>query len=122
MQHTVIEELRQFVLFIAAVCFFPAYRACARGWGSRFATDWPNLPALSNIPTTPVQTANIQTTSFLSSIRQSSSSTGPGFRGIAEPSPKKGKGVVADWLIPAIVWFLVIMMGAAIVGFLLGER
>ena len=30
--------------------------------------------------------------------------------------------VAGDWLAPVIVWFLVISMGLAIVGFLIGER
>lgn len=30
--------------------------------------------------------------------------------------------VAGDWLVPVIVWFLVIMMTMAIIGFLLGDR
>lgn len=37
-------------------------------------------------------------------------------------SSKKRWSVAGDWLAPAIVWILVIMMGIAIVSFLLGQR
>jgi hypothetical protein len=35
---------------------------------------------------------------------------------------KRKSSVAGDWLAPVIVWFLVILMGLAIAGFLLGER
>ena len=37
-------------------------------------------------------------------------------------SAKTRSSAIGDWLAPLIVWFLVIGMGMAIVGFLLGER
>ena len=39
-----------------------------------------------------------------------------------QPSTKTRSAAIGDWLAPLIVWFLVIAMGMAIVGFLLGER
>lgn len=35
---------------------------------------------------------------------------------------KRKSSLAGDWLAPLIVWFLVILMGLAIAGFLLGER
>ena len=43
------------------------------------------------------------------------SATAPG-------SPRSPLAVAGDWLVPAIVWILVILMGAAVVGFLLGNQ
>ena len=39
-----------------------------------------------------------------------------------QPSTRTRSAAIGDWLAPLIVWFLVIAMGMAIVGFLLGER
>ena len=37
--------------------------------------------------------------------------------------PSKDRlSIAGDWLAPMIVWFLIIGMGVAIVGFVLGER
>ena len=41
---------------------------------------------------------------------------------IRKAPPKDRLSIAGDWLAPAIVWFLVIAMSMAIVGFLLGER
>jgi len=38
------------------------------------------------------------------------------------PAAASKSSAVGDWLVPVIVWVIVIMMGLAIVGFLLGER
>jgi len=38
------------------------------------------------------------------------------------PAAAGKSSAVGDWLVPVIVWVIVIMMGLAIVGFLLGER
>lgn len=42
--------------------------------------------------------------------------------GSANDVPKNRLSVAGDWLAPALVWFLVISMGLAIVGFLLGQK
>jgi hypothetical protein len=42
--------------------------------------------------------------------------------GNGKDAPKNRLSVAGDWLAPVLVWFLVISMGLAIVGFLLGER
>jgi len=42
--------------------------------------------------------------------------------GQGSTSPKHRLSVAGDWLAPIIVWILVITMGMAIVGFLLGQR
>lgn len=42
---------------------------------------------------------------------------------VARKASSKNKlALVGDWLAPTIVWFLVIMMILAIVGFVLGNR
>ena len=43
--------------------------------------------------------------------------------GAAGPGSRRSTLAAAgDWLVPAIVWILVILMGAAVVGFLLGNQ
>jgi hypothetical protein len=42
--------------------------------------------------------------------------------GAGPASPRGTLAVAGDWLVPAIVWILVILMGAAVVGFLLGNQ
>jgi hypothetical protein len=42
--------------------------------------------------------------------------------GAGPTSPRNPLAVAGDWLVPAIVWILVILMGAAVVGFLLGNQ
>ncbi len=42
--------------------------------------------------------------------------------GSAKDVPKNRLSAAGDWLAPALVWFLVISMGLAIVGFLLGQK
>ncbi len=46
----------------------------------------------------------------------------PSSTGIGRSSTKSRPSISADWIAPVIVWFLLIMMAFAIVGFLLGER
>jgi len=42
---------------------------------------------------------------------------------VARKASSRNKlSIVGDWLAPTIVWFLVITMGVAIVGFLLSNR
>jgi len=45
-----------------------------------------------------------------------------GMPGKENEAPKSRLSVAGDWLAPILVWFLVISMGSAIVGFLLSER
>jgi len=42
--------------------------------------------------------------------------------GAGPVSPRRRLAVAGDWLVPAIVWILVILMGAAVVGFLLSNQ
>jgi hypothetical protein len=42
--------------------------------------------------------------------------------GTGKAATKNRLSMAGDWLAPIIVWILVILMGLAIVGFLLGER
>lgn len=67
-----------------------------------------------------------RTTLFRSSLHRECKTDGVGGAhkaGGGGKAPSKNRlSIAGDWLAPAIVWFLVIMMGMAVVSFLLGER
>ncbi len=61
-------------------------------------------------------------TCFVQFGNQGSAPGSPGMPGKGNGAPKNRLSVAGDWLAPILVWFLVISMGVAIVGFLLSER
>jgi len=111
--YTVIEGLLRFALFLAAVSFLSTYMVCAKKWRIPLATGLQDVSSPSEI----------QLTSVCRSIQQSQSSFERGAGGVAGKASNKGKfAAFGDWLVPVIVWFLVITMALAIVGFLLGDK
>jgi hypothetical protein len=108
----VIEGLVQIALFLAAVSSY-AYLM----WRRKFLTSTVAGPRY--VPST---YAIQRSTLFLSTQKSSSpvDQRGGGIAGSA--SPKSKFSAAGDWLVPVIVWVLVILMTLAIVGFLLGDR
>jgi hypothetical protein len=107
----VIEGLARIALFLAAVSSY-AYLM----WGRKLLTS------LIAGPHNPPIAAGIQR-STLFSTQKSSSQIDQRGGGIAGKALTKSRfSVAGDWLVPVIVWLLVILMALAIVGFLLGAR
>lgn len=108
--HTVIEGLAQIALFLAVVSSY-AYVVWAKK-GHSLAVPSPPQPD--------------QTDPYLAKLffasQEVSRPVGPQSGGAAGRPPQGKLAAAGDWLVPVIVWFLVIMMGVAIVGFLLGDK
>lgn len=108
----VIEGLVQIALFFAAVSSYYAYLM----WARKLLTE-----VMAGPPYAPSTNAIQRSTLFLSA--QKSSSPINQRVGVAgSVSPKSKFSAAGDWLVPVIVWVLVILMTMAIVGFLLGDR
>jgi hypothetical protein len=106
----------QLALICAAVSLLLTYLVHPGKWRTSFASPAQSWQSLSIQPES-------EATTFFRTVQQSRSPLGQRAGRMAEKPPDKGRlAVVADWLVPVIVWFLVIMMGLAIVGFLLGDR
>lgn len=109
--NSVIEGLVQIALFLAAVSSY-AYLV----WWRKFLTS-----AMAGPQCVPSTCATQRSTLFLST--QKSASPVDQRVGVAgSASPKSKFSAAGDWLVPVIVWVLVILMTLAIVGFLLGDR
>jgi hypothetical protein len=107
----VIEGLVRIALFLAAVSSY-AYLVWARKLLTSGMAGPRCVPGIDAIP---------RSTLFLST--QKSSSPINQRVGVAgSVSPKSKFSTAGDWLVPVIVWVLVILMTLAIVGFLLGDR
>ena len=107
----VIEGLVQTALFLAAVCSY-AYLV----WARKLLT-----PAMAGPRYASGINAIQRSALFLST--QKSTSPADQRVGIAGSASVKSKfSAAGDWLVPVIVWVLVILMTLAIVGFLLGDR
>lgn len=63
-----------------------------------------------------------RSSAILFAKQNSPSSIDPQAGDVAQKAPKDRLSSAGDWLVPIIVWFLVLTMGVAIVGFLLGEK
>jgi hypothetical protein len=107
----VIEGLVRIAFFLAAVSSY-AYLV----WATKRLTS-----AIAGPQCVPGINAIQRSTLFLST--QKSSSPINQRVGVAgSVSPKSKFSAAGDWLVPVIVWVLVILMTLAIVGFLLGDR
>jgi len=113
MHDTVIEGLVQAAFFLATVASF-AYLVWAE-WFRSLTVGGAQIP--------PRRTESQQENLLLMS-KQVLSPLGQGAGGTAGRSPTQNSKLAkaGDWLVPAIVWLLVILMGAAVVGFLLGDK
>ena len=114
---TVIQRLLFLVSFLASLY---CYLCRVRVTRSRIAaTIGPWFPP-------PESALQHQTTLFRSTLHRECKTQGGGGvhkAGGGGKAPSKNRlSIAGDWLAPAIVWFLVIMMGMAVVSFLLGER
>jgi len=109
-ENGVIEGLAQIALFLAAVCSY-AYLVWARKLLILAMTGRRYAPGINAIQ---------RSTLFLSTQKSGSPAQRVGIAGSA--SAKSKFSAAGDWLVPVIVWVLVILMTLAIVGFLLGDR
>ncbi len=107
----VIEGLVQIALFLAAASSY-AYLV----WARKRVT-----PAMAGPRYMPGFKA-IQRSILLLSTQKSSSPINEHAGVAGSVSPKSKLSAAGDWLVPVIVWVLVILMTLAIVGFLLGDR
>jgi hypothetical protein len=107
----VIEGLVQIALFLAAVSSY-AYLVWARK----------RLPSVAAGPRCLPGTYAIQRSTLFLSTQKSSSPVDQRLGVAGSVSPKSKFSAAGDWLVPVIVWVLVILMTLAIVGFLLGDR
>ncbi len=106
-----IEGLVRIALFLAGVSSY-AYLV----WARKRLTS-----AMAGPRYVPGTNASQRSTLFLST--QKSSSPINQRVGVAgSTAPKSKLSAAGDWLVPVIVWVLVILMTLAIVGFLLGDR
>ncbi|MFZ3262696.1 MAG: hypothetical protein WA172_01725 [Terriglobales bacterium] len=120
MMNTVIQRLLLVTSFLASLSFYYGYVVCAKR--HRMAGS-PGQHFLPRSPENWDWTSLFLTAAY--SGKEDHSLTGGTSRkpsGTAKDVPKNRLSVAGDWLAPALVWFLVISMGLAIVGFLLGER
>jgi hypothetical protein len=112
MHSVIVEGLVRIAFFLAAVSTY-IYMV----WGEKVRASVVFTPG--NLP----DTMGDQPTPTLFLIRKASSPAEPRAGGVAGKAPNQSKLAAAgDWLVPVIVWFLVIMMGVAVVGFLLGDK
>ncbi len=107
----VIEGLVQIALFLAAASFC-AYLVWARKLLTSVVVGPRYVPGANAI----------QRSSLFLSTEKSSSPINQRVGGAGSVSPKSKFSAAGDWLVPVIVWVLVILMTLAIVGFLLGDR
>jgi len=109
--NAVIEGLVRIALFLAAVSSY-AYLV----WARKLITS-----AIAGSPSALSQ-AGIQRSTLSLSTQKSSSPMNQRVGIAGSASPKSKFSAAGDWLVPVIVWVLVILMTLAIVGFLLGDR
>jgi hypothetical protein len=120
MMNTVIQKLVLVTSFLASLSSYYGY------------VVWANRRRMAGLPAQwflPRRSENQDwTTIFLTAAHSGNEDHPLGF-GASRKSSGNGKdtqknklSVAGDWLAPILVWFLVISMGLAIVGFLLGER
>jgi len=114
---TVIQRLLFLLSFLASLsCFLSRVRVTRSHIA---ATIGPWFPP-------PESEFHDQATLFRSTLHRECKTQGDGGAhktgGGGKAASKNRLSVAGDWLAPAIVWFLVIMMGMAVVSFLLGER
>ena len=107
----VIEGLVRIALFLAVVSSY-AYLV----WARKFLT------ALAAGPRYALGVNAIQRSALVLSTQKSSFPMNQRVGVAGGVSPKSKFSAVGDWLVPVIVWVLVILMTLAIVGFLLGDR
>ena len=107
----VIEGLARIALFLVAVSLY-AYLVWARKLLTSLIAGPRYVPIVSGIQR-----------STLFPVQKSSSQVDQRAGGIAGNALTKSRfSAAGDWLVPVIVWLLVILMALAIVGFLLGAR
>lgn len=108
--HTFVPEPAQVAFFFAVVSSYASMLSV-----SRRALLVAGPPFLAQAMNAQLKTSLLSKQQFPSSFNLPT--------GNAPKTPVKGKlSAAGDWLVPIIVWVLVIMMSAAIVGFLLGDR
>lgn len=118
-ESTVIQRLMLIASFLVSLPYL-AYvmwaksRGTALALGQRLLPQWPYFQYSKPLA--------------LSDLRSAKGKQMLNTEGLGRPtagwhaSAKTRSSAIGDWLAPLIVWFLVIAMAMAIVGFLLGER
>lgn len=118
-EYTVIQRLLLIASFLVSLPYY-AYAMWAKTGRTAFVFGQTLLPQLPDF--------QHSKPSALSDLHSAKEKQMLGTGGMGKPSSgwhasaKTRSATIGDWLAPLIVWFLVITMGMAIVGFLLGER
>jgi len=106
---TILRGLMQSALFVASIFLLYEYTLWAKRCGS----------LISSTPELPPNKYAVENRGILFASQRLASPVGsPGRKGASNAK----WATLGDWIVPVIVWLLVIMMTLAIVAFLLGDR